>query len=367
MSNQHLVDLFEQLRQDAATEGSKGRIIHYNRVIKVLRDLPTVRSIDDVKGIKGVGPKTINAIAEVLEQSKKHKPNEDEDEADDDSGGTMNMITESVKPSALAGLLLAQSFDSDKHDPKGWYMSEKLDGVRAYWDGHSHLWSRLQNRFYAPKWFTDALPRGVPLDGELYCGRGNFQDAVSIVRSQTPDTERWRTVRYCVFDTPDDGTQTFEERFEHIREHIGENHAIVDIVKHDLCRDHGHLHETLNTVVDDGGEGLMLRQPQSHYEGKRSKTLLKVKRTYDAEAEVIGHHEGRGRNNGRLGAMRCRMACGKEFKLGTGLTDADRDNPPPIGAIVTYSFNELTRAGVPRFPRYVRVRRDVTEAKDFVA
>ena len=109
----------------------------------------------------------------------------------------------------------------------------------------------------------------------------------------------------------------------------------------------------------------MLRKPGSHYEGKRSKTLLKVKRAYDAEARVIGHIEGKGRNAGRIGSLRVQMANGKEFSLGSGMNDKDRDNPPKIGSIVTYQFTELTAGKVPRFPRFVRVRTDVTEPHDF--
>ena len=87
-------------------------------------------------------------------------------------------------------------------------MSEKLDGVRAYWDGRQFL-SRLGNRYHAPDWFTAGLP-DVPLDGELWIGRKKFQRTVSIVRRQDR-SEHWKEVRFLVFDAPASGGP-FEER-----------------------------------------------------------------------------------------------------------------------------------------------------------
>jgi DNA ligase-1 len=111
------------------------------------------------------------------------------------------------------------------------------------------------------------------------------------------------------------------------------------------------------SIESIGGEGLMLRKGGSSYEQKRSNSLLKVKSMMDAEAKVIGHQTGKGRNSDRLGALVCQLVdnTGKTFKVGSGLTDAERENPPSIGAIITFSFFEYTKSGVPRFPTYKRV------------
>ena len=241
-------------------------------------------------------------------------------------------------------------------------MSEKLDGVRAYWNGKDALVSRGGNEFVAPPWFTSALPQGIPLDGELYCGRGQFQETISIVRSFVPDEERWKTIRYCVFDAPHE-TYEFEQRLTLIHRH---KNNIVEPVKHVVCTGQNHLNEELTRVIALKGEGLMLRQPKSKYEPKRSNTLLKVKKAHDAEAKVIGYTAGKGKNAGKVGALKVQMANGTEFKLGSGLSDKDRDHPPAVGSIVTYTFNELTKGGVPRFPRFLRERKDMKKPRDLI-
>ena len=292
-------------------------------------------------------------------------PKEHESNASAEISQSLHCDADTVTPGApLPSLLLAQSFDSDKHSVAGWLWSEKLDGTRAYWDGKA-LWTRQHNSICAPRWFVDALPAHLPLDGELYAGRGNFQDAVSAVRKHVPIDDEWRRIKFHVFDTPDNGAQPLEARLDAIAQAIGSEHPVVQVVQHQVCESNDHVSQLLERVVAQGGEGLMLRQPRSHYEGKRSKTLLKVKKAHDAEARVEAHEQGKGRNSERLGALYCRMACGKTFKVGSGLTDAVRNNPPPIGSIITYRFNELTRSGVPRFPTFVRVN-ERTEPSDCV-
>lgn len=112
---------------------------------------------------------------------------------------------------------------------------------------------------------------------------------------------------------------------------------------------------TLDRVVAQGGEGLMLRQPQSLYEVGRSTTLLKVKAFLDAEARVVEHLPGEGKHKGRLGALVVEMPGGKRFSVGTGFSDAERASPPPLGSLITYRYQELTDRGVPRFPSFLRV------------
>lgn len=240
-------------------------------------------------------------------------------------------------------------------DPTGWWMSEKYDGLRGYWNGRK-LWSRKGVAIVAPEYFLAELPRGVALDGELWMGRGKFEETISTVLSQTPD-ERWKRVRFMVFDAPR-AAGTFEQRLQFLRETLPAANEFVKPVPQDLCRGAAHLLAERNRVVAAGGEGLMLRQPESEYEPGRSPTLLKVKPHDDAEATVIAHLPGKGKFAGKLGSLRVRTPAGREFSVGTGFTDAQRESPPPVGAVITYRFRGLTNKGLPRFPSFLRVRTD---------
>jgi DNA ligase-1 len=272
------------------------------------------------------------------------------------TSSTASPANAGATPAAIAPpILLAHAWDHVT-DLSGWWMSEKLDGVRAYWDGESFI-SRLGNRFAAPAWFAAGLP-STPLDGELWAGRKQFQRAVSIARRQD-GSDAWRELTYVVFDAPGHDA-TFEARLDFVRAHVESArppHARWH--PHDRCRDLDHLRAELARVEALGGEGLMLRQPGSRYEVGRSWTLRKVKTFHDAEARVIGHERGAGKHRGRLGALVCQLPDGTTFNVGTGLSDAERAAPPPIGAIITYRYQELSNDGVPRFPSYVGVRDDV--------
>lgn len=252
-------------------------------------------------------------------------------------------------------LLLAESWDHAQHDPSGWWMSEKLDGVRAYWDGKQFL-SRQGNLYHAPDWFVEGLP-DTPLDGELWLDRKAFQRAVSIVRRQDKG-EQWRAIRYLIFDAPT-ATGPFEDRIEFLKNGVrGWNNEFTAIHEHTLCRDVEHLRDELCRIEALGGEGLMLREPASKYVAGRSTTLLKVKTFHDAEATVIRHEPGKGKHTGRLGALAVKLPNGKEFSVGTGFSDRDRAQPPAVGSLITFRYQELSDAGIPRFPSYVGLRSD---------
>ncbi len=261
-----------------------------------------------------------------------------------------------AKP-AVPKLLLAESWTPDV-DVSGWWQSEKLDGVRAYWDGQQFL-SRQGNRFFAPHWFVAGLPQ-MPLDGELWLGRKAFQRTISIVRRQDA-SDQWRHLRYVIFDAPG-CAGVFENRLAFMEGRLAElRPAFAEPLHHYRCRDSTHLQDELNRIETLGGEGLMLRQPGSRYEAGRSSTLLKVKRFHDAEARVIGHLPGSGRHKGRLGALAVVLPDGTEFAVGTGFSDAQREHPPEVGSLITFRYQELTDRGVPRFPSFVRGRRDVEQ------
>jgi len=207
--------------------------------------------------------------------------------------------------------------------------------------------------FHPPAWFVAGLP-AVPLDGELWLGRKQFQRTVSIVRRQD-QTDLWKEITFLVFDAPA-VAESFERRLFYLTDLIRQYRPRYAWVhSHTRCRGLDHLHEELARLEALGGEGLMLRQPGSRYEAGRSPTLLKVKRFHDAEARVIGHQPGTGRHRGRLGALLVELPNGVRFAVGSGLSDAERDQPPPLGSNVTFRYQELSDAGVPRFPTYVGV------------
>lgn len=268
--------------------------------------------------------------------------------------GSLAPISAAAGPTKAPAVLLAESWDGEL-DPTGWLLSEKLDGVRAYWDGAQFL-SRQGNKFHAPDWFVAELP-DVPLDGELWLARKAFQRTVSIVRRQD-QSEHWRQLRYVVFDAPAvDGP--FEKRLEKLRELISpEESGFVRVLPQFDCRGRDHLLAELERINALGGEGVMLREPGSRYEARRSGTLLKVKTFRDGEARVIEHLAGAGRHKGRLGSLAVELPDGTRFSVGSGFTDAQREHPPTVGSIITFRYQELTDGGVPRFPTFVRVRSD---------
>jgi hypothetical protein len=263
------------------------------------------------------------------------------------------------KKDAPPAVLLAHSYKSGKIDPVGWWVSEKLDGVRSYWNG-SKFFSRGGNQFFPPQWFIDQMPKDHHLDGELFIGRGKFREAVSIVKSHEGG-DRWHDIQFMVFDIPSSGEKPFEERIELIRE-VCNDIKNVTIVEQRQFTVEQSIDTLLKEIEDLGGEGLMLRQKGSKYEGKRSVTLLKVKSFKDEEAKIIGYAiEGKGRLKGTVGSLQLRNQAGVEFKCGSGLTDELRKNPPPIGSIVTYKYQELTSTnGKPRFPTFVGIAIDKT-------
>lgn len=235
----------------------------------------------------------------------------------------------------------------------GWWMSEKLDGIRGYWTGSQFI-SRSGNGLSVPAWFAENFP-AIPLDGELWTGRGQFSDIVRIVRRKTPGGA-WKTVRYMIFDAPQ-VKGGFEQRLDFAREWFSQHpNPYVSIIEHEICQNEVHLRKKLAAVEALGGEGLILRQPQSAYIVGRSNAILKVKTFQDAEAVVIAHLPGSGRNAGRLGAIQVELPNGQRFAIGSGFSDAERDNPPPIGSTVRFKHQGFTKAGIPRFASFLRRR-----------
>nr|WP_246541619.1 DNA ligase [Collimonas antrihumi] len=235
----------------------------------------------------------------------------------------------------------------------GYWVSEKMDGTRGYWDGEKLLTRRGQ-QIFAPAWFTANWPK-VALDGELWAGREQFHHAVSTIRRQTPDDAAWRKMRFMVFDLPAHGG-TFDQRLIALQS-VTAKLAVPWVVAVEQIKvdDHAALQSMLERIVKQGGEGLMLHRGDSLYRGYRSNDLLKVKIHEDAEAKVIAHIPGKGKYQGILGALQVETPDGLRFKLGSGFTDAQRRQPPALGSQVTYRYRGLTPGGTPRFASFMRV------------
>lgn len=251
-------------------------------------------------------------------------------------------------------LMLAKNHKNE--DPTGWWISEKLDGVRCYWNGYAFM-SRQGKQYTAPEFFVDGLPSNMSLDGELWLGRKMFQECVSIARSTDNgknDMDRWHRMKYMLFDVPSLDLP-FEDRIGFLYclvKSIG--NPYLKVVEQIRCENLQHMYSELERIENMGGEGIMLRKPGSFYQGQRSNTLLKVKNFLDDEATIIGYEEGKGKYLGNIGALIVKGPRGKQFKIGTGLSDQERKNPPPIGTKITYKYQELTKDGIPRFPSYYR-------------
>lgn len=249
--------------------------------------------------------------------------------------------------------LLLANVEHGQADVSLYLVSEKIDGVRAFWDGQV-LRTRHGNPINAPAWFIANFP-AQPLDGELWIGRGQFDRLSATVRRQVPDELEWRQVRYLVFELPH-APGTFRERAKVLRSVVsGAGVPWLMPVDQFEVKTRKALDLKLAEIVKAGGEGLMLHRADAHYTTGRSDVLLKMKRWNDAEATVIAHQPGKGKYAGMLGALRVRTADGVEFTLGTGFKDADRRDPPPVGTVITFRYRELTSRGLPRFASYYRV------------
>jgi DNA ligase-1 len=249
-----------------------------------------------------------------------------------------------------------------KRDLSGWIWSEKLDGVRALWDSRRGLISRNNHAFKTPSSFTSSLPRKIFLDGELYIDRGMFHDTVSVVRTR----EVWTPlVKFKIFDVWSPATRNYgyldrldwfkqQNAYTLLSDHI---HLI-----NSFALDTGNADEItslLGSVIQKGGEGLILRDPKGLYtEGRQSANksgILKVKPSLDDEAEVVSVSL----DEGRKGSVTVRDNEGRIFKIGSGFRDIKSEPPPQVGSVITFGYTSRHEdSGIPRFPRFLRIRSD---------
>ncbi|MCL1086717.1 DNA ligase [Shewanella glacialipiscicola] len=255
----------------------------------------------------------------------------------------------------------ASVFDGDKVQQdihiKDFLISEKLDGVRGYWNGKA-LFTRQGYVITAPTWFTANFP-DYPLDGELWLGRGQFEAMSSLIRQSAAKEEDWRKVRFMVFDVPKAGGD-FISRYQFALTELSGKSNYLEVIKQFQLESLEALYQKLDTLVAKGAEGLMLHRSSAMYMIGRNPNLMKLKPYYDAEALVIAHIPGKGQFAGQMGALRVQTPDGRVFSIGTGFSLAQRQHPPAVGVTITYKYLGLTVNGLPRFASFLRIRSDVT-------
>lgn len=248
-------------------------------------------------------------------------------------------------------LMLLQEYKNQ--DLAGWVMSEKLDGVRGFWDG-KQLLSRQGNPFLPPDYFLKNFPP-FAIDGELFSERGKFEEISSIVRSAEP--KGWYKLKLHVFDVPN-AAGNLSERLTTLERYLVENPSpYIAIIPQIAIQDKSHLQQFYQDILSKGGEGVVVRNPDAHYVHGRSAQILKLKPVFDEECQVVAHHKGKGKYQDKLGALTCENHRGR-FRIGSGFKDKERENPPQIGSTITYKYRGLTEAGKPRFATFLRVRHD---------
>ncbi len=283
--------------------------------------------------------------------------------------------------------MLAETFERGKHRVAGMFFSEKLDGMRCIWIPHTRnipvkaipfanrekdkrehvatgLWTRYGKVIHCPDWFTAGFPQ-YALDGELYMGRGRFQQTMSVTKQLEPDDADWRYVQYKVFDAPLYATLfqngrinnpiwsksiklaemevAFGETFHGTQESFEQvyNRLARDMKETEFLSLHKQVLTVFNTpkamdqldalmydVLNGGGEGGMLRNPASPWEPIRSRHLMKVVPVHDAEGTILDFTAGEGKLLGMFGSALVRWERGT-FNL-SGFTDAERGLPPDI-------------------------------------
>jgi DNA ligase 1 len=256
---------------------------------------------------------------------------------------------EAVAPS----LPLAQIY-SDKYELAHYLVSEKLDGVRAYWDGRQ-LRFRSGRLIHAPAWFTAQFP-AHPLDGELWMGRHSFERLSAIVRRQEPSDDEWKLVTYQLYELPE-GAGNFGDRIAVLQASVAQ--AAVPwlrVLPQVHVSGKAALKAKLAQVAREGGEGLMLHRSDAAWQAGRTDLLLKLKPQLDTEAIVVAHEAGQGKCEGMLGALIVMTPEGRRFRLGTGFSDEQRRHPPAIGTTVTYRYRDITSTGLPKFASFLRIR-----------
>lgn len=248
-------------------------------------------------------------------------------------------------------LLLQKPKTYHDNNISGWLMSEKLDGIRGYWDGKT---LRTKNNYiiHAPKYFTENFPP-FALDGELWTKREDFETIQSIVLDDIPGTD-WQLLTYNVFEVPN-AKGDFKSRLAKV---VPYHDRYLKSIKQIVCKNKEQLKTFLKEIEAKGGEGVIIKNPNLDYFTGRSAQILKVKSFKDMEGEVIGYHAGKGKYKNMMGSLIIKLKNGVMFKLGGGFSVPERKFPPKVGSIVTFKYYGLTKLGKPKYASFLRVREE---------
>lgn len=259
------------------------------------------------------------------------------------------LACESHKPAIQLPKTYQQGIDISHY-----WVSEKLDGVRAYWDG-TRLISKAGNGFNAPAWFSAGFPNQA-MDGELWISRNRFDEVSGIVRTYKPNEQDWQRVKFMIFDLPaakGDFTARIKQMVEITRQ---TKSPYLKMISQFKVADTEKLDSLLKSVVAKGGEGLMLHRSNALYIVGRNANVLKLKQYYDSEAVVLKHIPGKGKYKNKMGALLVKNNEGVVFRIGSGFSDIERENPAKIGTVITYKYYGKTKNNKPRFASFMRIR-----------
>jgi ATP-dependent DNA ligase len=243
------------------------------------------------------------------------------------------------------------------------YAQPKLDGIRCVTDG-KRFWSRNGKLFPAVNMAHLTLGRRLDylVDGELMIPDGLFEDIVSAVKhASNDDRSSAETLRFCVFDIIRSGT--FDDRLGWMWNTFRSAKAYGakwNLVPTTRIHSADHLEIYAKQMLKKGHEGTMVRNAAGLYVSKRSYDLLKLKPLLDGEFVIDDVKEAKGKDAGTP-IFICRVGEHKFRARPMGSMAQRRrmwaDRKKLIGKKLTVEYQNLTKHGVPRFPR-AKVLRD---------
>lgn len=243
-------------------------------------------------------------------------------------------------------------YNENQHKINNWIMSEKLDGIRAYWNGKKLL-SKNGNKIYIPKELIKNYP-SFHLDGELWTKRNDFENIQSIVLDKTP-TKKWKEITYNIFEVPNQ-KGNFNQRIKVLKDWIKTNkNTNIRVIRQVKCKNKKHLNSYLKTLLDKKAEGVIIKNPNISYFTGRNKNILKVKKFKDMEGKVIAINYN---INNKFKSLKILLKNNIEFNLGGGFTNEEKINHPKIGDTVTFKYYGLTKYKKPKFASFLRIRKE---------
>lgn len=251
---------------------------------------------------------------------------------------------------------LLQQFDPQviQARPQSFVYSEKLDGVRAFWDG-KNLYSKGGKLLTPPSFFTQNFPP-FAIEGELWSKRGDFENIVSILKS-TKKKEKWRELKFYIFEVPNQQGGILK-RLEVLEAYLASQPApFISIIPQLPLNTLQALQDALSAITQVGGEGVVVREKDAPYYTGRNKKAMKLKLYEDRECKITSYVQGKGKFENLVGSIIC-LDGDVEFKIGSGMSEDFRKNPPKVGTIITYKYFGLNKNKLPKFPVFLRIRSD---------